>query len=101
MEAELHVLGGDGIAVVEAETLTQLELIDEPVRAFFPGLGHARGHIIAGQRLDQCIVQGVEEDERRADPRGLGGVEEGGGDRGVEGNGQLSIRLALGGGLLD
>ena len=35
-EAELHVLGGERIAVVEFEPLAQLELPGEPVRALLP-----------------------------------------------------------------
>ena len=95
LEAELHVLGREGIAVVEPEALAQLELVHEPVRALLPGLGQARRHVVAGQRLDQRVVQRIEKHERRADPRGLGGIEKRGGDRGVEGDGELAVRLGL------
>jgi hypothetical protein len=39
VEAELHVLGGERIAVVETQSLPQLELVDAPVGAHGPGLG--------------------------------------------------------------
>ena len=98
-EAELHVLGRERIAVVEPEPLSQLELVHEPVRTLFPRLGQARAHVVAGQRLDQRVVQGIEEDERCAESRGLGGIEKRGRDGGVEGDGQLAFGPVLAGGL--
>src|SRR5438034_540087 len=70
-----------------------------PVRTLFPRLGQARPHVVAGQRLDQRVVQGVEEDERCAESRGLGGIEKRGRDGGVEGDGQLAFGPVLAGGL--
>ena len=43
LEAELHVLRRERIAVVELETRAQLELVDEPVRALLPGLRAGTG----------------------------------------------------------
>ena len=40
-EAELHVLGGERIAVVEPEALAQLELVGALIRAHGPRLGQA------------------------------------------------------------
>jgi hypothetical protein len=40
-------------------------------------------------------VQGVEEDERGGEPRRLRRIEEGRGDRGVEGHGEQAVRLGL------
>src|SRR5262249_25149941 len=78
-----------------AESLAQLEFVDEPIWAFSPGLGQARRPVVAGQRLDQRIVQSIEEHERRTDARSLGWIEKGRCDRGVKSNGQLPFRLAL------
>ena len=94
-EAELHVLRREGVAVVELQPLAQLELVHEAVRALLPGLGQTGRHVIAGQRLHQRVVQGVEEHERHADSRGLGGIEKRQGDRNIEGHRQLAIRLRL------
>ena len=95
LEAELHVLGRERIAVVEPETLAQLEFVHEPVRTLSPRLGQARRHVVAGQRLDQRVVQGVEEHKRRAESRRLGRIEKRGSDGGVEGDGQLALGPAL------
>jgi hypothetical protein len=95
VEAPLHVVGGERIAVVEVETLSQLELVHEPVRALLPGLRQARRHVVAGQRFDQRVVQRIEEHEGRSDPRSLGRLEERGRDRNVEGDRDLPGRLDL------
>ena len=97
LEAEPHVFRRKGVAVVEPETLAQLELVHEPVRALRPGLGQTGRHVIAGQRLDQGVVQSIQEHERGADSWALAGVEKGGRDRGIEGNRQLAVRLGRGG----
>src|SRR5262249_49352807 len=108
LEAELYVLGGQGIAVVELEPTAQLELVGQPVSAFRPRLGEAVAHLVAGQRAHHRVVDGIEHSEgrdlrwrgRRIEPRrgdrdvpghdglaGLGGVasadlaQERGGDR--------------------
>ena len=95
VEAELHVLGREGVAVVELEAFPQLELDHEAVRTLLPGLGQARRHVVAGQRLDQRVVHGVEEGERRGDARGLGRIEKGRCDRRVECDRELTLRRAL------
>ena len=74
MEAELHVLGGERIAVVELEPLTQLELVDALIRAHRPGFGQARRHEIAGHGFHERVVDRVEDPERR-EPLELAGVE--------------------------
>ena len=56
LEAELHVLGGEGVTVVELEALAQLELVDQLIRAHRPRLGEARRHQIAGHRFDERVV---------------------------------------------
>src|SRR5438093_3404455 len=42
LEAELHVLRSDGVAVVELEPAAELELVHEPVGALRPRLRQAR-----------------------------------------------------------
>jgi hypothetical protein len=96
LEAELHVVGREGVAVVKLEPLAQLEVVGEPVGALAPGLGQARRHVVAGQRLDERVVERVEEREGGAEPRRLGGVEKRGRDRGVERDGELAVRRPLG-----
>src|SRR5215831_12969178 len=39
LQAELHILGGEWVTVVEGHSLAQLELIREPVFALAPGFG--------------------------------------------------------------
>ena len=76
LERELHVVGGDGLAVVELRPLPQHELVDEPVRRRGPGLGQAGRHVLARQRLHEGIVQGVQEQEGRDQARRLGRLVE-------------------------
>src|SRR5438093_4966186 len=64
LEAELHVLGGDRVAVVELEPAAELELVDPPVRAFLPRLRQARAHLLPRQRAKQRIVDRIEQPER-------------------------------------
>ena len=46
LEAEFHVLGGNGFAIVELEAPTQFELVREPVRALRPRLRQAVAHLL-------------------------------------------------------
>ena len=94
-KAEPHVFRREGVAIVELQSLAQLELVREPIRALLPGLGQAWRHVITRQRLDQRVVEGVQEDERHADSGGLGGIEKRQGDRDIEGHCQLALRLGL------
>ena len=96
LERELHVVGDDRIAVVEPGALAKDELVHEAVLRHAPGFGQARSHGVAGHRLHQRVVQSVEDHERRADPRGLGGVEPRGGQRNVNGPGHLTFRCRRG-----
>src|SRR5713226_2357903 len=64
VEAEPHVLRGEGIAVVEFQPLAELELVDALIRAERPGLGEAGRHEIAGHGLHERVVDGVEHPER-------------------------------------
>ena len=49
--------------------------------------------ITARQRLDQGIVQRIQEHERPTYARCFRRIEKCGGDRGIKGNGQLTFRL--------
>jgi len=84
LEGELHVLGGDGLAVVELGPRSQFELVDEPVGRGTPRFGEAGRHAPAGHRLHEGVVSGREDHERRA-LDGLRGVEPGGHQRRVHG----------------
>ena len=64
VEAEPHVLGGERVAIVEFQSLAELEFIDALVRTHRPRLGEAGGHQVAGHGLDQRVVDGIEHPER-------------------------------------
>ena len=100
VEAELHVLGGEGVAVVELQPLAQLELVGLLVRADGPRLGQAGGHEIARHRLDQRVVQRVQDPERCELPGDLGGVEPQRRQRDVERPAHLAFGFGLGGDLV-
>src|SRR5262249_19811316 len=95
LEAPLHVVGGERIAIVKAQPLAQLELVHESICALLPRFGQTRRHVVAGQRLDQRVGERVQEDERRPEPWGLRGIEKRGGDGRVERDGELTVWLAL------
>ena len=90
LEAELHVLRGDGITVVEREPAAQLELVHLAVRALRPGLGQARPHLLPRQRAHQRIVDRVEHPEGCDLRRGGGRVEPARSDRDVPGHHRLA-----------
>src|SRR5262249_57521003 len=87
--------GGERMGIGKAEPLAELELVHEPVRALLPRFGQTRRHVVAGQRLDQRVVERVQEDERRPESRGLRGIEKRGGDGRVERDRELTVWLAL------
>ena len=99
VEAELHVLRGERIAVVELEALAQLELVGPLVGAHRPGLGQARGHEVAGHRLHERVVHRVEEPERRELAHDLARIEPVRRDRHVEGPAHLALGPGLGRGV--
>ena len=92
LEAELHVLGGEGVAVVKPEALAQFELVDPRIRAHGPGLGQARAHEVAGHRLHERVVQGVEDPERSELAHHLARIEPDRRQRHVEGPAHLALR---------
>ena len=92
IEGELHVVGGDGLTIVELRALAQDEVVGEPVLGRRPRLGEARSLRVARHRLEHRVVKRVEEHVRRDDARRLGGVEPGGRDRHVDGPGELPFR---------
>src|SRR5262249_22657766 len=92
-EAEFDILGSERIAVVEGDALTQLELVCQTILTLAPGFGQAGRHGVAGHRLDQRIVQGIEKQERR-NRDGFGRVKVRGSDGEVNGRGELPLRLS-------
>ena len=96
LEAELHVLGGQRVAVVELEVAAQLELVHESVGALGPGLGQTRRHLaLARQGPDQRVVE-REQHPERGDLRGRARrIEPGRRDRDVPGDGHLAGRRRL------
>ena len=95
LEAELHVIGRHGVAVVELQPGAQLELVGPAVRALLPRLGDARAHLLAWIRTNERVVDRVEDPERRDLRRSGGGVEPRRGDRHVPGHGRPSRRRLL------
>ncbi len=92
LERELHVIGGDRIAVVELRTLAQDELVAQPVLAGRPGLRQRRRRIALRHRLRHRVVQRVQHHERRDDACGLRRIEPGRRQRDVHADGQLTRR---------
>ncbi len=64
LEAELYVLGGERVAVMEFQVFAQLEFVREVIRALRPGFREARRHGIAGHRFHQRVMQPIGEPER-------------------------------------
>ena len=95
LEAELHVLGGERVAVVELQPLAQLELVGLLIRAHRPGFGEARRQVVARHRLHQRVVQRVQHPERREHADDLGRIEPGRRERHVERPAHLAFRLGL------
>ena len=95
LEAELHVLGGEGIAVVELEPAAQLELVHEPVRALRPRFGKARAHLLVRERARERVVDRVERAEGRDLGRRARRIEPGRRDRDVPGDDHLAGRRRL------
>ncbi len=92
LEAPLDVVGRQRVAVVELESLAELELVDEPVGTFRPRLGQAGSHLLPRERADQRVVDGVEDAERRDLRRRGGRIEPGGRQRDMEGDRDLARR---------
>jgi hypothetical protein len=65
LEAELHVLGRQRVAVVKLQARAQLELVGQAVLALLPALGEARAHLLARIGAHERIVDRVEHAERR------------------------------------
>jgi hypothetical protein len=97
LEAELHVLSGEGIAVVELHPLAQLELVDALVGAHRPRLGQARGHEVARHGLHERVVDRVLHPEGRDLAQVLAGIEPLRRERHVERPAHLALGLRRGG----
>src|SRR5581483_4823562 len=96
MEAELHVLGGERVAVVELQPLAQRELVRPLVGADRPRLRQTRRSKIAGQRLHQRVVQAIQDPEGCELTHGLTGIEPLRGHGEVERPAHLALGLGLG-----
>ncbi len=96
LEGELDVLGTERIAVVESHTVSQDELVHEPIRRERPGLGETGRERVTGQRLHHRVVQRVHQHEGCHDPRGFGGVEPRRDERDVNPPGHLTFRRRRG-----
>jgi len=80
---------------VESQALAELELIDQSIRALRPRLCQAGRHIIPGERFEQRVMEGIQKHKGRGNPGRFGRIEIGRSDRGVKGDDELSLRLAL------
>ena len=95
LEGELHVLRGDGIAVVELDAVSQEELVGEAVLRRRPRLCQARRIEPARHGLDEGIVDRVEDHERRDGRLRLRGVEPLRGQGDVDGKVDLPLGRRL------
>src|SRR3989454_842046 len=95
LEGEFHVLGGDGLAVVELGPLAQHELVAGAVGGHRPRLREARRGQARGPRPYPRVVERVEDLERRGDGLRLRGVEPARGEGNVERPHHLACRGRL------
>ena len=94
-EAEVHILGGEGVPVVELHALPQRKFVHQPIRALRPGFCQAGGQGTAREGFDERVMKGIEKHKGGGEPGGLGRIEIGGSNGGVEGNHELSLGFAL------
>ena len=92
LERELHVLGGERIAILEHDALAHDELVAEAVLGDGPGFGQRGRHGVARHGLHHRVVHGVEHLHHRDDPGVLPGIEPDGGQRDVHGPRHLRLR---------
>ena len=93
VEAELDVLRGHRVAVVEFHVRPQLEFVGQPVLALAPGFGEARTHLVSRIGTHQRVMDRVQHAERRDLRRRGGRVEPARRDRHVPRHHDLSGRL--------
>ena len=91
LEGELHVLGGDGLAIVKPRPFAEDELVDETVLGDGPRLGQARRRRLAGHGFHHGVVQRIEHHEGRDHPDGVGGIEPERGQRDVHAPDELAF----------
>src|SRR5207248_11428707 len=96
LEAELDVLGGDRVAIMEFEPCAQLELVCLAVLALLPGFGEAWAHLLPGIGADHRIVDRVKHAERRDLRRRGRRVEPGWRDRHMPCHDRLALWLRPG-----
>ena len=95
LEAELHIIGGERVAVVELDALAQLELVDALIGAHRPRLGQARRQQVARHRLHERVVKSVRDPEG-GESAELSRVVPDGRQRHVERKAHLALGLLLG-----
>jgi len=64
LERKLDVLGGDRLAIVEFDVITQHEVPGQAILRHRPRLGETWRIDVARHGLDHCVVQRVEHHER-------------------------------------
>jgi hypothetical protein len=75
-EGKLDILGGEGIAIVERQSLTQFKFVHPLIVAHRPGLRQTEGHGVIGHGLDEGVMQGITEPEGGTTHYShLGGIE--------------------------
>src|SRR5207245_1925370 len=95
LEGELHVLRGDGVAIVEARVLSQDEFPGEMILGDRPRLGEIRGERLPRHGLHEGIVERVVHQEGRDHPARFRGVEPGRGERDVDAPDDLALRAGV------
>src|SRR4029453_10306118 len=97
LERELHVLGREGVTVVELHALAKRELVHAAVGRHLPRFGQTRRRRVTGHRLGERVVQRAHDHERRDDPERPGGIEPGRGQREVHAPRHLAFGSRRGG----
>ena len=92
LERELDVLGGDRLAIVEFDAITQHEVAGQSVLRHRPRLGETWRLDVARHRLHHGVVQRVEHHKRGDQRLRLSRIKPERRERYVEGPGQLALR---------
>ena len=98
LEAEVDIVGREGIPIVKRHPLAQRKIIRQAVRALVPGRGEAGGHGVSGHRFHQGIVEGVHEDVGGHNPWRLRRIKPGGRNIQLNRPGHLPTRFTVLGG---
>jgi hypothetical protein len=92
LERELHILGGQRVAIVKFDPFAQHELVALAVLRGDDRLGQARGEALPRHRFDHRVMQRIKHHERRDDAGRFGRIEPHRRERNMHAPGQLAVR---------